>query len=147
MIFKLSWIARLCRQRMLRPQNLWRKLSHLKFATHFSFESFPLYGIIGFPCMQKPECMSSVGFAWYGLSFIWKSGEIEFLVHLVCINRRLSGCREFCGVRSWQNGTRCGMVRVLWCHSNLVGCWGFHPYMHLFSFSLFLLPFFFGIAV
>ena len=26
-----------------------------------------------------------------------------------------------CGVRSWQNGTRCrGGVKVLWCHSHLV---------------------------
>ena len=30
----------------------------------------------------------------------------EYLVHLVRMNR-LSACREFCGVYSWQNGTRC----------------------------------------
>ena len=30
---------------------------------------------------------------------------------------RLSACREFCGVHSWQNGTRCrDGVKVLWCH-------------------------------
>ena len=30
-------------------------------------------------------------------------------------------CREFCGVHSWQNGTRCrDGVKVLWCHSHLV---------------------------
>ena len=34
---------------------------------------------------------------------------------------RLSGCREFFGVHSWQNGTRCrDGVNVLWCHSHLV---------------------------
>ena len=34
---------------------------------------------------------------------------------------RLSACREFCGVHSWQNGTRCrDGVKVLWCHSHLV---------------------------
>ena len=30
----------------------------------------------------------------------------EYLVHLVHMNR-LSECREFCGVHSWQNRTRC----------------------------------------
>ena len=30
----------------------------------------------------------------------------EYLVYLVRMNR-LSACREFCGVHSWQNGTRC----------------------------------------
>ena len=30
----------------------------------------------------------------------------EHSVHLVGGNR-LSACREFCGVHSWQNGTRC----------------------------------------
>ena len=30
-------------------------------------------------------------------------------------------CSEFCGVHSWQNGTRCrDGVKVLWCHSHLV---------------------------
>jgi len=30
---------------------------------------------------------------------------------------RLSACTEFCGVHSWQNGTRCrDGVKVLWCH-------------------------------
>ena len=71
--------------------------------------------------------------------------DTEFLVHLVCINR-LSACREFCGVRSWQKGTRCGMVSVV---VSFQSSWllRVHPYMHLFSFSLFLLPFFFGTAV
>ena len=31
--------------------------------------------------------------------------KAEYLVHSIHINR-LSGCREFCGVHSWQNGTR-----------------------------------------
>ena len=44
----------------------------------------------------------------------------EYLVHLVHMNR-LSACREFCGVHSWQNCTRCrDGVEVLWCHSRLV---------------------------
>ena len=35
------------------------------------------------------------------------------LVHSVHTNR-LSGCREFCGEHSWQNGTRCRYgVKVL----------------------------------
>ena len=34
---------------------------------------------------------------------------------------RLGACREFCGVHSWQNGTRCrDGVKLLWCHSHLV---------------------------
>ena len=42
----------------------------------------------------------------------------EYLVHLVCINR-LSECREFCGVHSWQNGTICrDGVKVSWCNSH-----------------------------
>ena len=61
----------------------------------------------------------------------------EYLVHSMPMNR-LSACSEFCGVHSWQNGTRCrDGVKVLWCHwspSSLVGFWGFHPYMRLFSF-------------
>ena len=44
----------------------------------------------------------------------------EYLVHLVRMDR-LCACREFCGVYSWQNGTRCrDGVKVLWCHSHLV---------------------------
>ena len=39
---------------------------------------------------------------------------------------RLSVCREFCGVHSWQNGTRCrDGIKVLWCHSELVCMVGF----------------------
>ena len=46
--------------------------------------------------------------------------KAEYLVHQ-CIWNRLSGCREFCDVRSWQNGTRSrDGVKVLWCDSNLV---------------------------
>ena len=34
---------------------------------------------------------------------------------------RLTACREFCGVHSWQNGTRCrDSVKVLWSHSRVV---------------------------
>ena len=44
----------------------------------------------------------------------------EYIVRLVGGNR-LSACREFCGVHSWQNGTRCrDGVKLLWCHSHLV---------------------------
>ena len=44
----------------------------------------------------------------------------EYSVHLVGVDR-LSACREFCGVHSWQNGTRCrDGVKLLWCHSHLV---------------------------
>ena len=44
----------------------------------------------------------------------------EYRVHLVGVNR-LSACREFLGVHSWQNGTRCrDGVNVLWCCSHLV---------------------------
>ena len=43
----------------------------------------------------------------------------EYSVHLVGVNR-LSACREFCGVHSWQNGTRCrDGLKVMWCHSHL----------------------------
>jgi len=52
----------------------------------------------------------------------WKTGvsNAEYLVHLVSMNR-LSACREFCGVHSWQNGTRCrDGVKVFWCRSHLV---------------------------
>ena len=64
---------------------------------------------------------------------------------------RLSGCREFFGVHSWQNGTRCrDGVNVLWCHSHLV-CQVFEgsiptcAYFHLETFlcDLFLLFLFF----
>ena len=44
----------------------------------------------------------------------------EYSVHLVGVNR-LSVCREFCGVHSWQNGTRStDGVKLLWCCSHLV---------------------------
>ena len=42
------------------------------------------------------------------------------LSHLVGVNTGLSACREFCGVHSWQNGTRCRDGVKLWCHSPLV---------------------------
>ena len=44
----------------------------------------------------------------------------ECRVHLVGVNG-LSACREFFGVHSWQNGTRCrDGVNVLWCRFHLV---------------------------
>lgn len=44
----------------------------------------------------------------------------EYCVHLVGVNR-LSACREFFDVQSWQNDTRCrDGVNVLWCCSRLV---------------------------
>ena len=44
----------------------------------------------------------------------------ECRVHLVSVNR-LSACRNFFWVHSWQNGTRCrDGVNVLWCCSHLV---------------------------
>ena len=49
---------------------------------------------------------------------LWSIGNAEYLVYLVCINRLN---RQFCGVKSWQNGTRCrDSMKVLWCHSHLV---------------------------
>ena len=44
----------------------------------------------------------------------------ECRVHLVGVNR-LTACREFCGVHSRQNGTRCrdGVI-LLWCHFHQV---------------------------
>ena len=71
--------------------------------------------------------MSNAGFiaaehGRYGSSFMCKTGvsKAEYLVHSMHMNR-LSACREFCGVDSWQNGTRCrDGVKVLWCHSHLV---------------------------
>ena len=66
---------------------------------------------------------------------------------------RLSACREFFGVHSWQNGTRCrDGVNVLWCRSHLVWlvfegsiptCACFHS--ENFFCDLFLL-FFFGVV-
>ena len=35
-----------------------------------------------------------------------RMSSAEYSVYLVGVNR-LSACREFCGVHSWQNGTRC----------------------------------------
>ena len=59
----------------------------------------------------------------------------EYSVHLVGVHR-LSACGDFCGVHSWQDGTRCrDGVKLLWCHSHLVWlvfegpiptCTGFH---------------------
>ena len=52
----------------------------------------------------------------------WKTVEsaMLYLVHLVCM-KRLSARRDFSGVHSWQNGTKCrDGVKVLWCHSYLV---------------------------
>ena len=44
----------------------------------------------------------------------------ECHVHLVGVNR-LSPCRKFFWVHSWQIGTRCrDGVNVLWCRSHLV---------------------------
>ena len=44
----------------------------------------------------------------------------ECHVHLVGVNK-LSACRKFFWVHSWQNGTRCrDGVNVLWCRSHLV---------------------------
>ena len=55
---------------------------------------------------------------------IWHAGidcllcQRPWSVHLV----RQHACREFCGVHSWQNDTRCrDGVKLLWCHSYLVG--------------------------
>ena len=75
------------------------------------------------------QCISSARSVWYveftaaehgrcGSSFMRKTGVniAEYLVHSMCMNR-LSACREFCGVHSWHNGTRCrDGVKVLWCH-------------------------------
>ena len=52
----------------------------------------------------------------------WKTVEsaMLYLVHLVCM-KRLSARRDFSGVHSWQNGTKCrDGVKVFWCHSHLV---------------------------
>ena len=66
----------------------------------------------------------------------------EYLIHLVCMNR-LSACREFCGVHSRQNGTRCKyVVKVLWCHTHLVGWFYRVLSLHALAFcALFLLLF------
>ena len=57
---------------------------------------------------------------WQIWIVFYVEGCILFSVHLVGVNR-LGACREFCGVHSWQNGTRCrDGVKLLWCHSHLV---------------------------
>ena len=85
--------------------------------------------------------MSSTGSAWYVGSFKLYVCEILLLLnrridclyvescgvssaechaHLVGMDR-LSACKEFFGVHSWQNGTRYrDGVNVLWCCSHLV---------------------------
>ena len=56
----------------------------------------------------------------YGLIEDCGVSNAEYHVHLVHMNR-LSACGEFCGVRSWQNGTRCrDGVKVSGYHSHLV---------------------------
>ena len=58
----------------------------------------------------------------YGLSYVESCGvsSAECHVHLVGVNR-LSACRKFFWMHSWQNGTRCrDGVNVLWCRSHLV---------------------------
>ena len=58
----------------------------------------------------------------YGSSFMCRTvvSKAEYTFFIQCIMGRLSACREFCGVHSWQNGTRCrDGVKVLWCHSHL----------------------------
>ena len=55
--------------------------------------------------------------------YVYKTVEWAKLstLFIQCIWNRLSACSEFCGVCSWQNGTRCrDGVKVLWCHSHLV---------------------------
>ena len=64
---------------------------------------------------------------------------------------RLSACREFFGVHSWQNGTRCrDGLNVLWCRSHLVWlvfessiptCACFHSENDLFLLLFFLIVF------
>ena len=52
---------------------------------------------------------------------------------------RLSVCREFCGVHSWKNGTRCrDGIKVLWCHSELVCMVGFFFFFFFFFFFLYI---------
>ena len=59
------------------------------------------------------------GHGGYGSMKYCGVSNAEYLVHLVCMDR-LCACREFCGVYSWQNDTRCrDGVKVLWCHSHL----------------------------
>ena len=56
----------------------------------------------------------------YGLSLSCGVSSAEYRVHIVGVNR-LSPCREFFGVHSWQNGTRCrDGVNGLWCRSHFV---------------------------
>ena len=50
---------------------------------------------------------------------VWWAKLSTFFIQ--CRWNRLSAWREFCGVHSWQNGTKCrDGVKVLWCHSHLV---------------------------
>ena len=65
--------------------------------------------------------------------FMWKAGvsSAEYRVHFMGVNR-LSACREFFGVHSWQNGTRCSVVLFPSC---LAGFLRFHSCMCLFSFK------------
>ena len=68
---------------------------------------------------------------WDGVKVLWCHSHLPSLHALVSIQKtfvtcsfsayetmnRLSACREFCGVHSWQNGTRCrDDVKVLWCY-------------------------------
>ena len=78
-----------------------------------------------------------------------KAVSTEYCVHLVGGNR-LSACREFCGVHSWQNSTRCRDGVKKYCGVIPIQLGWFlrvHPYRCLFSFrklfcDLFLLFFF-----
>ena len=65
--------------------------------------------------------------------FMWKAGvsSADYRVHFMGVNR-LSACREFFGVHSWQNGTRCSVVLFPSC---LAGFLRFHSCMCLFSFK------------
>ena len=47
------------------PPKFVKKTFTLEIRNTFRLRNFSTIGIIGFPCMQKPECMSSVGFAWH----------------------------------------------------------------------------------
>ena len=102
------------------------------------------HGRYGLSCLyaETVECMSSAGSVWLlgfnlcpeillllnmavGSMEDCRVSIAEYLVHLGCIvcMNRLSACREFCDVHSWQNCTRClyrDGVKVLWCHSHLV---------------------------
>ena len=83
------------------------------------------------------ECIGSAGSVWHVRVLryeilLWQTwivfyvegcrvSSAEWHVYLVGVDRnRLSACREFCGVYSWQNGTRCrDGVKVLQCCSRL----------------------------